>query len=59
MMLGANGLANPRDFLCPVACYEDKEESYSIISKFQGALFTAQQVNVILWRMLYKLLESP
>ena len=44
---GANGLANPRDFLCPVAWYEDKEvgkNGYTIVNKFQGALFTALQV---------------
>lgn len=23
--IGANGLANPRDFLTPVACYEDRD----------------------------------
>ena len=45
---GANGLANPRDFLCPTAWYEDRELSsadYQVISKFQGQLFSAKQVS--------------
>ena len=44
---GANGLANPRDFLSPVAWYEDRElpgNDYTVISKFQGKLFAAKQV---------------
>ena len=44
---GANGLANPRDFLSPVAWFEDREvasEGYTIINKYQGALFAAKQV---------------
>jgi homogentisate 1,2-dioxygenase len=36
-------LANPRDFLHPVAFYEDKIEEFKIISKFQGKLFSALQ----------------
>ena len=43
--IGANGLANARDFLCPVAWYEDREVEYTVLSKFQGALFAAQQVS--------------
>lgn len=42
--LGANGLANPRDFLHPVASYEDVEETYTIVNKYQGRLFAAKQV---------------
>ncbi|PVV05043.1 hypothetical protein BB560_000440 [Smittium megazygosporum] len=38
--IGANGLANRRDFLYPVACYEHIENvEYKIIQKFQGVLF--------------------
>ena len=44
VLSGANGLASPRDFLSPVACYEDKQESFSIINKYQGSLFSAAQV---------------
>lgn len=43
---GANGLANPRDFLCPVAWYEDRTVAtgYTVINKYQGKLFSCQQV---------------
>jgi hypothetical protein len=41
---GANGLANPRDFLTPIATYEDIDEEYTIVNKFQGDLFAASQV---------------
>lgn len=39
LTIGANGLANPRDFLTPVAWYEDREvENFRIISKYQVTL---------------------
>ena len=44
MSIGANGLAYPRDFLSPVAWYEDRDIDYTIINKFQGQLFSATQV---------------
>ncbi|MGB8338879.1 MAG: homogentisate 1,2-dioxygenase [Burkholderiales bacterium] len=34
--IGANGLANPRDFLAPVAWYEDVRGPCEIIAKFGG-----------------------
>ncbi len=34
--IGANGLANPRDFLSPVAAYEDIEGEFELIAKFAG-----------------------
>nr|XP_018666819.1 homogentisate 1,2-dioxygenase-like [Ciona intestinalis]XP_026689574.1 homogentisate 1,2-dioxygenase-like [Ciona intestinalis]XP_026689575.1 homogentisate 1,2-dioxygenase-like [Ciona intestinalis] len=55
--IGANGLANPRDFLTPSAYFENKKEPYSIISKYQGALFVAQQdhspFDVVAWHGNY------
>jgi homogentisate 1,2-dioxygenase len=39
--IGANGLANPRDFLYPIAAYEDIETSYIAVNKFCGELFEA------------------
>ncbi len=39
--IGSNGLANPRDFLTPVAAYEDVEGDFELIAKFQGALWSA------------------
>ena len=43
-MVGANGLANPRDFKIPQAWYEDRDVEWRIVSKYQGAHFVAQQV---------------
>src|SRR5258708_8017079 len=40
--LGSNGLANARDFLAPVAAFEDKEAPCTLISKFQGNLWVAE-----------------
>ncbi|MBW8881050.1 MAG: homogentisate 1,2-dioxygenase [Asticcacaulis sp.] len=38
--IGANGLANPRDFETPVAAYEDRDAPHQLIQKFQGGLWT-------------------
>lgn len=56
--IGANGLASPRDFLTPVAWYEDKEiDGYEIIAKYQGKLFMATQnhspFDVVAWHGNY------
>lgn len=56
--IGANGLANPRDFLSPVAWYENKEvDKYEIISKYQGKLFICEQdhspFDVVAWHGNY------
>ncbi|MXP41542.1 homogentisate 1,2-dioxygenase [Altererythrobacter soli] len=37
--IGANGLANPRDFETPVAWFEDIEAEHEIVQKFQGRLW--------------------
>ena len=37
--IGANGLANPRDFETPVAAYEDLDGPYELVQKFQGGLW--------------------
>jgi homogentisate 1,2-dioxygenase len=39
--LGSNGLANPRDFLTPVAWYEDKDGRHELVAKFMGNLWAA------------------
>ncbi|MDF9812345.1 homogentisate 1,2-dioxygenase [Streptomyces sp. SPB162] len=39
--IGANGLANARDFLAPVAAFEDREEPVEVINKFGGNLWAA------------------
>jgi len=56
--IGANGLANPRDFLTPVAVYEDIEiPTYQVVNKFQGQLFVALQehspFDVVAWHGNY------
>jgi homogentisate 1,2-dioxygenase len=51
--VGANGFANERDFLYPLAAYEDKTASVEIIAKFGGRLFKADMdhspLNVVGW----------
>ncbi len=37
--IGANGLANPRDFEAPVAWFEDRDEPFELVQKFQGGLW--------------------
>lgn len=39
--IGANGLANPRDFQTPNAAYEDVDGDFELIAKFQGHLWRA------------------
>lgn len=55
--IGANGLANPRDFLTPVAWYEKREIRYEIVAKYQGKLFVALQdhspYDVVAWHGNY------
>ncbi|KAG2428612.1 hypothetical protein HYH02_014313 [Chlamydomonas schloesseri] len=56
--IGANGLANPRDFMHPVAWYEDVEGvPYNVLHKLEGHLFTAAQTfspfNVVAWHGNY------
>jgi homogentisate 1,2-dioxygenase len=51
--IGSNGLANPRDFLTPIASFEDTAGEYQIVKKYGGALWHATQrhtpFNVIAW----------
>ncbi len=51
--IGSNGLANPRDFLAPVAAFEDASGSYEIIKKYGGSLWRNEQAstpfNVVAW----------
>jgi homogentisate 1,2-dioxygenase len=39
--IGANGLANPRDFETPPAAFVDRDEPTEVVQKFQGRLWTA------------------
>jgi homogentisate 1,2-dioxygenase len=40
--IGANGLANPRDFLAPMAAFEDRDGDFRIVAKFLGKLWIAE-----------------
>ncbi len=40
--IGANGLANPRDFQVPAAAFEDRDEPMDVIAKFGGHLWSAR-----------------
>ena len=55
--IGSNGLANPRDFVTPVAACEDLDESYELIGKFMGQLWSAQMnhspLDVVAWHGNY------
>ncbi|WP_326599813.1 homogentisate 1,2-dioxygenase [Streptomyces sp. NBC_01803] len=51
--IGANGLANPRDFLAPTAAYEDADRPVQVINKFCGGLWAADYdhspLDVVAW----------
>jgi homogentisate 1,2-dioxygenase len=55
--IGANGLANPRDFLTPVAAFGDREGRFELIAKFQGNLWAAEidhsPLDVVAWHGNY------
>ncbi len=55
--IGANGLANPRDFLTPVAAFEDKDGEFEVVSKFLGKLWTSKYnhspIDVVAWHGNY------
>ena len=51
--IGANGLANPRDFLTPEAAFEDREGNFALIQKHLGALWVTEldhsPLDVVAW----------
>ena len=51
--IGSNGLANPRDFLAPVAAWEDVEGDFELVAKFDGRLWRApighSPLDVVAW----------
>jgi homogentisate 1,2-dioxygenase len=55
--IGSNGLANPRDFLTPVAHYEDVDAPHELLAKFQGRLWSAAMdhspFDVVAWHGNY------
>lgn len=55
--IGANGLANPRDFQTPVAWYENRYTPFTVVSKYQSHLFSCSMdhspFNVAAWHGNY------
>jgi homogentisate 1,2-dioxygenase len=55
--IGANGLANPRDFLSPVAAFEERRGKFRIVAKFLGELWEApvdhSPLDVVAWHGNY------
>jgi homogentisate 1,2-dioxygenase len=55
--IGANGLANPRDFLSPVASFEDRDEKTELVAKFGGNLWATEldhsPLDVVAWHGNY------
>lgn len=51
--IGAQGLAQKRDFLAPVAAFEDREGPCEVVQKFQGNLWAAEYrhspLDVVAW----------
>ena len=51
--IGANGLANPRDFETPIAWFEDSDEPTDVVQKFMGSLWTMtldhSPLDVVAW----------
>ena len=55
--IGSNGLANARDFLTPVAAYEEREGEFELVAKFGGKLWSAEikhsPLDVVAWHGNY------
>jgi homogentisate 1,2-dioxygenase len=51
--IGSNGLANARDFLTPVAAYEDVDGEVELVQKYLGSLWTTSldhsPLDVVAW----------
>jgi homogentisate 1,2-dioxygenase len=55
--IGANGLANPRDFLYPTAAYEESRGAVELVAKFEGHLWATtldhSPFDVVAWHGNY------
>ncbi len=51
--IGSNGLANPRDFMCPTASFDAQDSAYTIITKYFGSFWSRKldhsPFNVVAW----------
>jgi len=56
-VMGANGLANPRDFQVPAAAFEKRTGDFNLLAKFQGKLWSAAMshspLDVVAWHGNY------
>jgi homogentisate 1,2-dioxygenase len=55
--IGANGLANPRDFLTPVAAFDERDAPCQLVAKFEGNLWATElghsPLDVVAWHGNY------
>lgn len=55
--IGANALANPRDFQAPTAAFDDKKGCFTLFAKFQGHLWQTELIHspldVVAWHGNY------
>jgi homogentisate 1,2-dioxygenase len=55
--IGSNGLANARDFLAPVAAFEERDRPAQLVTKFHGNLWATQidhtPLDVVAWHGNY------
>ena len=55
--IGSNGLANPRDFLTPVAAYEDRPGPVELVAKLDGQFWATElehsPLDVVAWHGNY------
>jgi homogentisate 1,2-dioxygenase len=55
--IGSNGLANSRDFMTPVARYEERDGPHELVAKFMGHLWAAEMdhspLDVVAWHGNY------
>jgi len=55
--LGTFGLANARDFLAPVAAFEDRDGDFRVVAKYGGGLWEAEidhsPLDIVAWRGNY------
>ena len=55
--IGANGLANPRDFLMPCAAFEERDKPCELVAKFEGNLWATElshsPFDVVAWHGNY------
>ncbi|MCJ0764885.1 homogentisate 1,2-dioxygenase [Variovorax terrae] len=51
--IGSNGLANARDFLAPVAAYEQRDDRVTLVNKYLGVFWEGEQtgspLDVVAW----------